>query len=106
MTEEIETEKKQYMGRVDRGKENNGQKETVWTEQQQRRQTESVMQLNNWLSRLVQSCPFASLSLSLSFSLPQPPRVYLMLFSYDHREHVTAAVIAHDKVTCAPHRMG
>lgn len=67
---------------------------------QQSRQTESVMLLNNWLSRLVQSCPFASLS------LPQPPRVYLMLFSYDHRQHVTAAVIAHDKVTCAPHRMG
>lgn len=29
-----------------------------------------------------------------------------MLFSNDHRENVTAAVIAHDKVTCAPHRMG
>ena len=36
------------------------------------RQTE-WMQLNNWLSRLVQSCPFASLSLSLSLPLVLPP---------------------------------
>jgi len=57
-----------------------------WTQRQcgpnnnKRGQTESVMRLNNWLSRRVQSC------------CPPPST------SYDHRENVTA----HDKVTCAP----
>lgn len=44
--------------------------------------------------------------LSLRFSLSPFYSLYLMLFSNDHRENVTATVIAHDKVTCAPHRMG
>lgn len=46
-------------------------------------------------------------------SLPSPKRpplcgsISCFFFSpSDHREYVTTAVTAHDKVTCAPHRMG
>lgn len=76
------------------GRENNAQKENV----------DPTTKKTNWV------CNAAKQLAKQTSPVLSPPSRYpslrLILFSYNHREYVTPAVIAHDKVTCAPTRDG